>query len=212
MADKIIALFVEGPTEIEFYKAVVNFIRKQNNAPFEYEFKWLDMKGIGNYKDDALRKFNNVKRAYPSASIFAMLCIDTDAFEFSRKPPIDKSRVKRALEKAGAAKVYYIEAKHSIEDWFLTDLAGVLTYLNLPRETRRPSGSGQSALKQLFYKANRVYVKGTRAEGLIAKLSIQKIMVEHCQQLNPLCKLLKIDCSVVCNKRNGLYDQDISVK
>lgn len=146
MANTIIALFVEGPTEIEFYKAVVKFAHDTMGTPFNCSFEWIDMHGIGNYKNTAARKFKNIKEKNPSSDIYAMLCIDTDAFELSKKPPIDKDKVKQTLEEEGAKQVFYIEARSSIEDWFLDDFSGVCTYLGLLSRTRRPSGRGQEAL------------------------------------------------------------------
>lgn len=202
MADTIVALFVEGPTEIEFYKAVVKFAHDAMGTKFKCEFEWLDMHGIGNYKNTAVRKFKNLKKKNPSSDIYTMLCIDTDVFEISKKPPIDRSAVKKALLEEGAKKVFYIEAKNSIEDWFLEDLAGVCSYLKLSPKTKRPSGRGQEALKTLFKSANRVYLKGNKTEGFIAKLHIPTIMSACCKELKPLCSIVGFDCIKICHKSN----------
>ena len=61
MAKKIIALFIEGPTEKEFYKAVVKTIHSQLDCAFDCEIQYIDMKGIGNYKRAALRKYNDLQ-------------------------------------------------------------------------------------------------------------------------------------------------------
>lgn len=200
MANKIVALFVEGPTEIEFYKAIVKFAHDTMGSQFHCSFEWLDMHGIGNYKNIALRKFQKLKEKHPSTEIYAILCIDTDVFELSKKPPIDKDQVKKSLEEAGAAKVSYIEAKSSIEDWFLDDFSGVCSYLKLASKTKRPSGKGQDALKSLFRSANRVYLKGSKTDGFITKLDIPKIMSKHCKELRPLCSIVGFDCAKVCHK------------
>lgn len=200
MANTIIALFVEGPTEIEFYKAVVKFAHDAMETPFDCSFEWLDMHGIGNYKNTAARKFRNLKKKNPYSDIYAILCIDTDAFELSKKPPIDKDKVKQALKEEGAKQVFYIEAKSSIEDWFLEDLAGVCSYLKLSPKTKRPPGRGQEALKTLFKSANRVYLKGNKTEGFIAKLDMPQIMSARCKELNPLCSLVGFDCIKICHK------------
>ena len=84
-----------------------------------------------------------IERKYPDDDINVILCIDTDVFEFVKKPPVDKTAVKKSIEEAGAKKVCYIEARHSIEDWFLEDFEGVVSYLRLPRGTVRPKGKGQ---------------------------------------------------------------------
>lgn len=199
-AKKIVALFVEGPTEIEFYKAVVKYAHDVMGTPFDCTFEWVDMHGIGNYKNDALRKFNTLHKKYPSDDIYAILCIDTDVFEFSKKPPIDRNVVKKSIEDAGAKKVCYIEAKHSIEDWFLADFDGVISYLGLPKTTKRPKGKGQEVLKKLFKDARRIYVKGTNTGDFIKKLNVGKIMQTYCSALKTMCKIIGIDCKKACNK------------
>ena len=200
-AKKVVALFVEGPTEIEFYKAVIKYAHDIMGTPFNCTFEWIDMHGIGNYKNDALRKFKALQKKYPDDDIYAILCIDTDAFEFSKKPPIDKTAIKSSIETAGAKKVCYIEAKHSIEDWFLADFEGVVSYLGLPKNTNCPKGTGQVALKQLFRDAKKVYVKGSNTANLIKKLNIGKIMRTYCSALKTLCRIVGIDCKKVCNKQ-----------
>lgn len=200
-AKKIVALFVEGPTEIEFYKAVVKYAHDKMNMAFDCIFEWIDMHGIGNYKNDALRKFNVLRKKRPEGDIYAILCIDTDAFDFSKKPPIDRSAVKKAIEDAGAKKVCYIEAKHSIEDWFLADFDGVVSYLGLPKNTKRPKGKGQDALKQLFRNARKVYVKGHNTENFIKSLDMGTIIKQYCKPIKSLCSIVGFDCKSVCNKQ-----------
>lgn len=201
MANKLIALFVEGPTEIEFYTALVKYVHDKMESPFSCSFKWLDMHGIGNYKDKAVRQLRMLKNANPSAEIVAILCIDTDAFEFSPRPPFDKKVVKDALKCQGADKVYFVEAKHSIEDWFLLDYAGVLSYLKLPKNTKKPVERGQDALKKLFKSANRIYIKGKKTEGFVKSLDISKITAPQCKAIKPLCNAMGADCGKVCGKK-----------
>lgn len=201
MSNKIIALFVEGPTEIEFYTALVKYVHDKMESPFACSFKWLDMHGIGNYKDKAVRQLRMLKNANPDVEIIAVLCIDTDAFEFSPKPPFDKKAVKEALQNQGADKVYFIEAKQSIEDWFLLDYEGVLSYLKLPKNTKKPGGSGQDALKKLFKAKNRMYIKGKKTEGFIKALDIAKIAAPQCKAIKPLCNAMGANCSKVCGKK-----------
>lgn len=93
MAKKIIALFVEGPTEKEFYKAVVKTIHSQLDCAFGCEIQYIDMKGIGNYKRAALRKYNDLQNKNSGAYIYPFLCIDSDVFEFNKKPPFNKKEV-----------------------------------------------------------------------------------------------------------------------
>ena len=202
MADKVIALFAEGPTEVEFYKAVVMEARKLMGVPFSCEIEYIDMKGIGNYKKDALRKFDKLKKEHCGKEISVFLCIDHDVFEFSKKPPFDKTALKKALQERGAKTVTYIVAKQSIEEWFLCDLEGVISFLRLPKSTKRPKGNGQDALKKLFKIANKIYIKGNKTEGFIEKLNIRKIMNTYCKSFKPLCKSLGLNCKIICENNS----------
>jgi hypothetical protein len=129
------------------------------------------------------------------------LCIDEDVFEFSKKPPFNRNELLKVLKNAGAKKCTYIIAKSSIEDWFLCDLEGVISYLRLPKSTKKPKGSGQDALKKLFKTANKIYIKGSKTEGFIEKLDIVKIMKTFCTSLKPLCNALELDCRTLCDKK-----------
>ena len=200
MADKVVAIFAEGPTEVEFYKAVVIEAREAMGTPYSCEIEYEDMKGIGNYKKDALRRFNKLKSVHQNKEIYVFLCIDSDVFELAKKPPFDRQQLQKALQDAGAHKVQYVIAKQSIEEWFLCDFEGVLSYLRLPKSTNRPKGNGQESLKKLFKKANKLYIKGSKTEGFIDKLDVKKIMNSCCASLRPLCKCLGLDCKIICNK------------
>ena len=201
MAKTVIVLFVEGQTEIEFYKAVIKRAHDLMSNPFSCSVEYIDLLGIGNYKKDALRKFNKLKEKYEEDTrFFAFLCYDSDVFELSKKPPINRKEVRNDLKHAGAFKVTDIVAKSSIEEWFLADYLGVLSYLKLPSNTKRPSGNGQDSLKALFRKVNRVYVKGGKTEGFIKKLDIAKIMSSYCEQLSPLCNEIGVDRKLVCKR------------
>lgn len=200
MPDKVVALFVEGPTEVEFYKAVVIESHRLMGTPYPCEIEYVDMKGIGRYKSDAVRKFRTLKSKHPGKEIYVFLCIDHDVFEFAKKPPINKALLQKTLQDEGAKKVVYVVANQSIEEWFLCDLEGIISFLRLPKSTKRPKGNGQHSLEKLFKTANRLYLKGTKTEGFIEKLNIRKIMATNCAALKPLCTCLQLDCKKICNK------------
>lgn len=136
-----------------------------------------------------------------------MLCLDHDVFERGKKPPIDKSAIRKALIEKGAKSVIYIEAVHSIEDWFLDDFDGVISFLSLPRNTRKPSGVGQKILEELYRKKNDIYSKGIKSEGLIKALDVSKIMSMHCRELQPLCKAAGFDCCKVCHSTTNKHQK-----
>lgn len=185
-------IYVEGDTEILFYKAVVQALRARGTGLYE-KIVFKNAKGIGNFQNKAARVFKNqVLIDHPGLMFNVALCYDTDVFEYSRKPPVDWAIVENDLKNAGAQNVYHIKAKKSIEDWFLIDYPGVLTYLRLPQETRLPNGNGIHQLETLFKKVNKVYVKGSHIVGFVEHLDIQKIITGAKKELKPMIKDLSI--------------------
>ena len=186
--------------EIQFYRALISHLRVKNTVPFLCKFEYKNMRGIGNYKNSALRYLEEVKKKHPNDDIYAFLCYDTDVFEFSRKPPVDMKMVKKLLLENGAFKVEFIKAQRSIEDWFLLDYDGVIRYLRLPTKTARETGNGQEVLKKLFKKASKVYIKGANIEGFIDHLNMAKIKKQICPYLKALCKCIGLSCEKVCDE------------
>ncbi len=195
--DKCLVLFVEGETEMEFYKQVVACARKQLPGKiFDTGIEYRCIKGIGGFKNDVIRKFvKDIKPKYESNCTFTVaLCRDTDVFEFSSKPPVRWDEVENALLESGASKVIHIEARHCIEDWFLYDVEGINAFLRLSKKTKASGKSGYEKLQYLYKQANKVYYKGIKSNGMIAHLDMAKIAKAVKDQLNPLYR----DCPKVC--------------
>ena len=192
--DKCLILFVEGETEVEFYKRVIEEARiKMPEKRFETRIETKNVGGVGNFKNDVLRKFKKeLKPKYGDETEYTVvLCSDTDVFEFSQNPPIKWKEVIKSLEDAGVKKVIHIQAKHSIEDWFLLDAEGIISFLKLPKKTKIPSGgTGYQKLKKLYSNANNMYYKGMKSNGMIAKLDLDKITKSIEKEIKPLYKVL----------------------
>lgn len=193
---KCLVLFVEGDTEVEFYKQVIANARKLHPAgKFDTYIEYRSVGGVGGFKNIALRKFiKQVKTKYDNDCEFTVvLCSDTDVFEFASKPPVKWNEVKKELEANGAKKVIHVQAKRSIEDWFLYDLEGILKFLRLAKNTKVSGKNGYDKLQRLYKQANKIYYKGIKSNGMIAHLNIDKIADEVKDQLNPLYKVLGVD-------------------
>ena len=193
---KCLVLFVEGDTEVEFYKQVIANARKLHPAgKFDTYIEYRSVGGVGGFKNIALRKFiKQVKTKYDNDCEFTVvLCSDTDVFEFASKPPIKWNEVKKELEANGAKKVIHVQAKRSIEDWFLYDLEGILKFLRLAKNTKVSGKNGYDKLQRLYKQANKIYYKGIKSNGMIAHLDIDKIADEVKDQLNPLYKMPGVD-------------------
>lgn len=194
--NKCLVLFVEGDTEVEFYKKVIANIRKlRYEDKFDTNIEYRNVRGVGGFKSIALRKFvKEIKPKYEDDCEFTIvLCSDTDVFEFASKPPIRWDEVKRELVNKGASKIIHIQAKRSIEDWFLYDTEGILAFLRLNKNTKASGKSGYDKLQRLYKQANKVYYKGIKSNGIIARLDIEKIVNAVKDQLNPLYKALGVD-------------------
>ena len=193
---KCLVLFVEGDTEVEFYKQVIANARKLHPAgKFDTYIEYRSVGGVGGFKNIALRKFiKQVKTKYDNDCEFTVvLCSDTDVFEFASKPPIKWNEVKKELEANGAKKVIHVQAKRSIEDWFLHDLEGILKFLRLAKNTKVSGKNGYDKLQRLYKQANKVYYKGRQSNGMIERLNIEKIANAVKEQLNPLYKALGVE-------------------
>lgn len=194
--NKCLILFVEGDTEVEFYKQVVANARKLHPAGrFDTNIEYRNIRGVGGFKSIALRKFvKEIKPKYEDDCKFTIvLCSDTDVFEFASKPPIKWNQVKKELLNNGASKVIHVQARRSIEDWFLYDTEGILALLRLSKNSKVSGKNGYDKLQRLYKQANKVYYKGIHSNGMIGRLDIGKIADAVKDQLNPLYKALGIE-------------------
>ena len=192
---KCLVLFVEGETEVEFYKSVISNARKKRaNGRFDINIECKNVKGIGGFKNIALRKFiKEIKTKYDKKCEYCIaLCRDTDVFELSSQPPVKWKEVESAFCENGVQKVIHIEARHSIEDWFLLDLDGIISFLRLPKKTKVSGGNGYDKLKKLFRLANKMYYKGMKSNGMVKRLDMDKIVQSVQSELRPLYEELGI--------------------
>lgn len=193
-------LLVEGATEESFYHNIVSELRNINNGSFdEIKIKIKNLKGIGNYKCDAVNFFNRYKiseKITKDDLITVFLCYDKDVFsQPSKMPPVDMRSVAKALKEAGATNVIRIVASASIEDWFIIDKQGLKNYFGSRIRDKELVGVGQVVIKNLMKKyKHTVYIKGQRVEGFLSKLNIRTIMSSNCKNIKPLCKTLHIKC------------------
>ncbi len=193
---KCLVLFVEGDTEVEFYKQIIANARKLHPAGrFDTSIEYRNVKGVGGFKSIALRKFTkDIKMKYDNNCKFTIiLCSDTDIFDFAPKPPIKWDEIEKELLDNGAEKIIHVQAEKSIEDWFLYDLESIFGFLRLSKKTKVSGKNGYDKLQHLYRQANKVYYKGIRSNGMIGRLNIEKIADAVKEQLNPLYEALGVD-------------------
>lgn len=182
--DSIVVFFVEGETDELFYKRLIEELRHESckkGEKFKQDIKIIvkNLSGIGQYKTKAARIIRNkIKRNNRHCRCCVILCYDTDVFEFQSKPPFQWNEVAKELKKNGVDEVKFVKASHSIEDWFLIDTDGVLSFLGLPASKNKVNyaSTGLVEIERLFKKANRMYIKGRKCEGFIESLNMKKIL------------------------------------
>lgn len=197
MAKKCVVIYVEGETDEEFYNKVKEHIRnKIPSKRFDVDALKVEcVKGIGNFSTKLLNKFKKeILIKYKDYRISVFLCYDHDVFEYSVNPPVDRDKLEKNLLEAGANEVKHIVAYRSIEDYLMIDTEGILKFLRLKDNTKINGKNGLEKITNLFKKANRTYIKGTKVEGLVDSLDIEKICNHICSQLCSLCKEVGLEC------------------
>lgn len=200
----VMILLVEGATEVEFYKKLLKNLYQKYSPKHCVILPPIDMKGIGNYKHGAVRQFGCVVTKFQRSNKYdknfehtyhVFMSIDTDVFEFHSNPPIDKEKVKKAIfDEDGIP--HYIEACHSIEDWFLEDLDGIARFLKTKNTKLKANVNGKNGAEKLnnLFKScanGKHYIKGDKCEGLVENLDVMKIFNNHQAEFSELINLLK---------------------
>lgn len=190
--NKCVIFFVEGSTDLEFYKELVKYIRnKSMTGKLQHKIIYRNVKGIGGYKKEVNRIFT--KEILPKIQgdeITVVLCYDTDVFGYVQKPRINWKEIEGMLINDGANQVIHVKAEKSIEDWFLIDIDGVCDFLKIDKQSSVSGKNGYEKLKQLFRKGNKIYNKGVEVKGFIQALDIGSICEKISKQINVLFKLL----------------------
>lgn len=200
---RVLIIITEGDTDEEFYKKIIDEIKKSNNnVNFNFQkIIYFCSKGIGKMHKKMLNKFKTqiCCQKYNKYEKVVCFCYDYDVFEFDKNPPINRTKMREDFETAGADKIIEIIAKRTIEDFFLYDVNGVKKYLKLPKTYKVPKGkSGLETINKMFNDANKVYFKGEKVEGLVKMLDKKLILENICTQIHTLCVELGYDCN--CDK------------
>jgi hypothetical protein len=196
MSEKVVVIFIEGATEIEFYNELIKIMRNYCGGRLSCNVEIENAKSICRYRDKVLNIFERkIKPKHPDAQFYVALCYDQDVFELSQNPPVNWKKLKNSFLEKGAKEVCLVKAVNCIEDWFLHDKDGVLNFLNLPKTTKIVGNDGAEKLKNLFRKKNKLYIKGNQNVNFIRALNIETILSKICCDVKPLCKMLGVDCS-----------------
>lgn len=201
---KNIIMYVEGATDKEFYEKLIEHLRNKlptkrfNNCKVSI----VPIGGIGNYSNKLLGKYKReIMEQHKNEENIVFLCYDEDVFVHGVHPPINRDKITKKLKEYHATKVIHLKASKSIEDWIMLDIEGALNYLKLPKKTKITGATGLIKIKNLFKKVNRIYIKGTRVNGLIESLDMELICNKLCDNLSILCIELGCTCQTCLEKQ-----------
>lgn len=190
-----VIIFVEGDTDKPFFDTLLDYYKNKTSNMKSYTI--VNLKGVANYgkvgaklKNDLLPKLAG--KGHKVKSIFCSY--DTDAFEFSQKPQVNWSKVKKDVEELGL-KFNRISVKRMIEDWFLDDIDGICDYIKLDKNHRPKNINGKDGndkLKSIYKQRNKIYKKGSNSSQLIKCLNIEKIRNCRKDELKSLEKELRV--------------------
>ena len=191
MTNTVVTVFVEGDTEVDFYRKLVAYLREKHGGHLSCKVDIKNVKGVGNYQSKVGRIFlHGVKPKNSDCVHKVILSYDADVFQFSRKPPVDWNAVITDLKNKGAHEICLVKAVTSIEDWFLYDAEGLRQFLHLSKNIKMTSYKGLKGLEQLFLKAGKTYIKGVRCKGLVDALDVNVIYPRIKDDIESLEKLI----------------------
>lgn len=193
---KHIVIFVEGATDKEFFKKLLEFYRSESSTELNHA-TLCNMEGFGRFQSKAVPKLKNHYKPNIEKTgdvLFAVCCCyDTDVFEFAENPPIDWSKIKSGVKDLGINHFVEVKARKMIEDWFLKDIDGLCSFLNLSKPISEINGkNGYEKMKKLFKLGSKVYLKGSYCHKFIDELDIAKIRKEIMHELKEFEKLLNV--------------------
>ncbi len=194
--DSRIVIFVEGDTDEQFFKSLVEHYRQcgqQSLLPCTI----CNLKGVTRYTSKLLAKLRNeyLPEAYKKGYRIRTVCCsyDTDVFEVKNPLMVDWKSLEKSVKHLGVDYLIQIGVRSSIEDWILDDMEGICTFLKLKSVPKVLKGNdGFSKLSDLYAKARKTYQKGYATQELISTLDMDKIISKRKDVLQQLEDVLGV--------------------
>lgn len=178
-------IFVEGDTEEEFYRKLLNDYLK--GIPKAV----INLKGIYNVHRKILGKTLDFLRKHRNCTVRVYCCIDMECRDHN--PPLDINELRTSyLEDRDYKRVKSADAIFAvqmIESWFFYDIDGIYEYLRVPRKERHPAKFTppykftHRDLSKLFERYGKMYIKGHKSANFINFIDLEKIC-RNCRELS----------------------------
>lgn len=190
-------LFIyEGDTEFEFYKKIFEKYIPIRKIKFEY----YNLNGIYSIDNKVYKRILYVlteKKEIEKLSVFVAYDRDGPRTKNSRFN-LNKIRTSEKIKnEKRLLQITEIIATRDIESWFMKDIDGIYKFLKVPKSKRSKKykyteSYNNKELSRLFHQNGKHYQKGSRVEGFIDHLDIDKIykatpeLIEFVKKINEL--------------------------
>jgi hypothetical protein len=176
---KSILFLYEGDTEREFYDIIFN----KYLTPRKIRITQNNLKGIFNINKKVEGRIIFHLDNHPERKqIYVFIAIDREGPKKTALL-INLQSLKTKFLKHGSRikSINTIIATQDIESWVFYDIEGIYKFLKVPFKERHPQNysdvekTNNIVLSQLFRKYGRLYSKGTRVQGFLKSIDMNKI-------------------------------------
>lgn len=196
---EVALIFVEGDTEVEFYKVV--FTKYMDGIAK----KSFNLNGNYNIYGKIIDKTVHYLTNNPGTLVRIYCFIDRESRYHN--PPLDENTLISKFESDNflndkILSLNVILATQMIESWFFYDIEGIYRFLRTPKKDRCPKKYkvieklNSYDLSKLFSRYGNIYIKGKRCKFFIDHLDIEKIF-KNCTELRNGIELIINNCNRV---------------
>lgn len=184
--------FVEGHTEIEFYKPII--AQRFQGLPKSI----YNLEGAYNIHKNTYGLTLDFLRKHPDSNVRVFCCLDRES-RFNAPPlNLKEMRDRFASDPKYEGRVLSADsiiATIMIESWFFHDIENIYKFLRAPKSKRNskkfnpPERFTHKDLSALFKQFGKLYIKGEKCSGLINALDLNLIYANCSELRNGLDKV-----------------------
>ena len=169
----------EGATEIEFYSKIFKKYLPRRKIMIDHS----NLGGVHNLNQKVKRKIlRYLAKKKEANSIHVIIAHDREGRRY-KKSALNLELLlsdEEIMITGRVTNIREIIATQDIESWFFKDIEGIYRFLKVPKSKRSNKYKNSEAwnnrdLSKLFHRFNRHYQKGSRVEGFVSKLDLEKI-------------------------------------